>query len=129
MDEVTGSCRCGAVSLVAKGRPYRVGLCHCMDCRKQYGAVFGALAIFPEHAVTVTGKTSAYKDRHFCPHCGSQVYSRWEDEIEITLGILDSPNQFRPTYENWNLHREHWLPPFPGVRSYERNRGPGRTED
>ena len=38
----SGGCACGAVRFVAEGEPYRVGLCHCLDCRKQYGAPFGA---------------------------------------------------------------------------------------
>jgi hypothetical protein len=35
MDRFTGSCLCGNVRIVASGLPYRVGLCHCLDCRKQ----------------------------------------------------------------------------------------------
>lgn len=35
MDRVTGGCLFGAVRLEATGAPYRVGLCHCLDCRKR----------------------------------------------------------------------------------------------
>jgi hypothetical protein len=38
MDEITGGCQCGRVRIVAVGRPRRVGLCHCLDCRKHHGA-------------------------------------------------------------------------------------------
>jgi len=62
MDRFEGGCLCGAVRFVAVGRPYRVGLCHCLDCRKNHGALFHASAIFPEEAVTVTGVTGAYHD-------------------------------------------------------------------
>jgi hypothetical protein len=99
MDRVTGGCLCGGVRLVASGHPYRVGLCHCLDCRKHHGALFHASAIFPEGAVTVEGETGSYKGRYFCPRCGSSVYSRSGDEIEVHLGALDAPNQFTPTYE------------------------------
>ncbi|ALN60902.1 glutathione-dependent formaldehyde-activating enzyme family protein [Lysobacter antibioticus] len=122
MDRYTGGCWCGKVRIVATGRPYRVGLCHCLDCRKHHGALFHASAIFPEEAVTVEGETRAYKDRHFCPHCGSPVFGRSGDEIEVNLGALDAPDQFQPTYELWTVRRESWLPPFPLVRHYERNR-------
>ncbi len=52
MSEVTGGCRCGAVRMVARGAPDRVGICHCLDCRKFHGALFHASAIFPQDAVT-----------------------------------------------------------------------------
>lgn len=128
-DTVTGGCLCGKVRLVARGEPYRVGICHCLDCRKHHGAPFHASAIFPEAAVTVTGETSAHAGRHFCPACGSPVFGRSGDETEVNLGALDQPDQFTPTYELWTLRRESWLPDFPRMRHYQRNReGEGRFE-
>ena len=99
MDPITGGCRCGNVRMVASGRPYRVGLCHCLDCRKHHGALFHASAVFPQDAVTVEGETRAYAGRSFCPRCGSPVFSRSGDEIEVNLGSLDAPDRFKPTYE------------------------------
>jgi hypothetical protein len=126
---MTGGCLCGAVRIVLAGAPYRVGVCHCLDCRKHHGAVFGSSAIFPADAVTITGATSHYKNRHFCPTCGSSVFARSGDEIEVQLGCLDTPSQFRPTYENWVIRREDWLPPFDVARRYQQDReGEGRSE-
>ena len=130
MSEVTGGCLCGAVRFVARGRPFRVGLCHCMDCRKHHGALFHASAIFPADAVTVTGQTRDYKGRHFCPRCGSSVFARSGDEIEVHLGALDAPDRFTPTYELWTVRREAFLPPFALARRYPRDRESGeRNED
>jgi hypothetical protein len=123
MDQVTGGCLCGAVRVVARGEPDRVGICHCLDCRKHHGALFFAAAIFPAGAVTVTGETSEFRGRHFCPRCGSSVFSRSDDEVEVHLGVLDEIDRFRPTYELWTIRREGWLPEFPGMRGFERNRG------
>jgi hypothetical protein len=122
MDRFTGGCLCGKVRLVALGRPYRVGICHCLDCRKHHGALFLATAIFPESAVTIDGETREYRGRHFCPQCGSSVFSRSEDEIEVHLGSLDAPDQLKPTYELWTIRRESWLPDFPLTRRHVRNR-------
>ena len=122
MHTVTGGCLCGAVRLIARAAPYRVGLCHCMDCRKHHGALFHASAIFPETAVSITGETREYRSRHFCPTCGSSVFGRTGDEIEVTLGALDEPSRFRPTYELWTIRREDWLPEFPWMRRYEKDR-------
>ncbi len=57
MDAVKAGCLCGKVRLVAQGKPYRAGLCHCMGCRKHHRAVF------------LPG--------------GSSVFSRSEDEIHL----------------------------------------------
>jgi hypothetical protein len=118
----TGGCLCGDVRLVATGQPYRVGICHCLDCRKHHGALFHTTAIFPEDAVSIEGETRDYEGRSFCPRCGSSVFARWEDEIEVALGSLDAPDQFTPTYESWTVRRESWLPPFRLEHHYERSR-------
>ena len=113
MDRFTGGCLCGKVRFVASGHPYRVCLCHCLDCRKHHGALFHASAIFPEDAVVIEGETREYQERHFCPLCGSSVFSRSGDETEINLGSLDETDQFVPSYELFTSRRESWLPPFP----------------
>ena len=123
MDETTGSCLCGAVRVVARGELNRVGLCHCLDCRKHHGALFFAGAIFPAEAVTITGDTREWKSRHFCPTCGSSVFARWADEVEVHLGTFDAPDRFTPTYELWTVRREAWLPDF-GLKGFEHDREP-----
>ncbi len=129
MERITGGCSCGKLRIAAIGKPYRVGLCHCMACRKHHGALFHASGVFPEAAVTITGEAKDYEGRFFCPHCGSPVFSRSGDEVEVNLGSLDAPDQLRPTYELWTIRREGWLPTFPVSTCYERDReGAGRSE-
>lgn len=122
MNSFRGGCLCGAVRFTASGQPDRVGLCHCLDCRKHHGALFYAAAIYPQDAVTISGETRDYKGRHFCPVCGSSVFARTGDEVELPLGSLDEPNQLVPSYESWTIRREAWLPPFPATMHYERDR-------
>jgi len=129
MDGYTGGCLCGEVRFVASGQPFRVGLCHCLDCRKHHGALFYASAIFPQDAVSVEGETRDYAGRFFCPNCGSSLFARYEDEVEVNLGSLDAPDQLTPTYECWTVRRESWLPAFALKQRYERDReGSGRCE-
>jgi len=118
----TGGCLCGDVRLVASGSPLRVGVCHCLDCRRHHGALFYAAAIYPEAAVTVSGATRDYEGRHFCPRCGASVFARSGAEIEVHLGALDAPDQFVPSYECWTKRREAWLPTFPGTECFESDR-------
>ncbi|MBL8590335.1 MAG: GFA family protein [Methylobacteriaceae bacterium] len=122
MREVAGGCLCGDVRLVARGEPDRVGVCHCLDCRKHHGALFYAAAIFPREAVTVEGATRDFRGRHFCPRCGASVFATSGAEIELHLGALDSPDAFTPTYECWTVRRESWLPDFDVERRYARDR-------
>ncbi|MFP5075707.1 GFA family protein [Rhizobium sp. YIM 134829] len=130
MTEVEAGCLCGRVRLVVSGEPFRVGLCHCLDCRKHHGTLFHASAIFPEAAVRISGETKAYRDRHFCPTCGSSVFSRSGDEIEVGLGSLDVTDQFVPTYELWTIRRESILPPLPLAHHYPHDRETeGRREE
>ncbi|MBD9517512.1 MULTISPECIES: GFA family protein [Pseudomonadaceae] len=122
MDKTTGSCLCGSVRIEATGLPYRVGICHCLDCRKHHGALFHSSAIFPESAVRIEGDTQEYQGRCFCPRCGSSVFGRSGDEVEVSLGALDESDRFQPTYELWTCRREAWLPAFPLSHRYERDR-------
>lgn len=125
MRTITGGCLCGKVRYEAFGEPGRIGLCHCLDCRKHHGALFYAAAIYPQSAVTVDGSASSYKGRHFCPNCGSSVFARTGSEIELHLGSLDQTGLFKPDYECWTVRREPFLPPFPGLRQYEKDRDEG----
>jgi hypothetical protein len=129
MSRTTGGCLCGNLRIEAIGQPYRVGICHCLDCRKIHGALFHASAVFPAESASVQGESKEYAGRHYCPKCGSTVFGRSGDELELNLGSMDAPDQFRPTYELWTIRREHWLPAVQGAIQYERNRtNPARTE-
>jgi hypothetical protein len=80
--------------------------------------------------VVVEGESRDYGGRHFCPNCGSPVFGRSDDEVEVNLGSLDAPDQLVPSYELWTVRREAWLPPFPLAKHYARNReGTGRSEE
>jgi hypothetical protein len=113
----TGGCACGAVRFEARGEPYRVGMCHCLTCRKVHGAPFSFYAVFPFDAVTVDGEVLAFESsehgrRYSCRACGSPVYSHYErpDEFYLYPGSFDEPGLWQPSYELWTNRREPWLP-------------------
>lgn len=127
---IAGGCACGKVRFEAEGEPERVGICHCLDCRKYHGALFFAAAIYPETQVRVSGQPQMYDGRCFCGTCGSRVFNRSGAELELHLGALDDINVFQPTYELWTIRRESWLPAFPVEERYERDRpGEERRQD
>lgn len=125
---VEGGCLCGAVRLRASGPPKRVGICHCLDCRKHHGAPFFAAAIYAPAMVEISGQTHHYNGRHFCPTCGSSVFAVFGDELDVHLGTLDQPSRFAPEYELWTRRREQWLPVFSGLRHYRQDRDDGNTD-
>jgi hypothetical protein len=135
-DALEGSCLCGSVRVELSGEPNRVGICHCLDCRKKTGAIFASWAIYPVDRLGVTGETARHqlKDdytRHVCPACSSPIYETQagSDEVEVCVGVLDEPSRLTPTYELWTVRREAWLPPLPLVHHYARNReGRSRSE-
>ena len=114
-----GGCSCGAVRFRVQGEPRRVGICHCLDCRKAHGAVFNAYAIFAKSQVEVRGELRGWEgspdySRRFCPACGSRVCGTGEgEELEVALGCFDTPGRYAPQYESWVVRREPWLAPLP----------------
>lgn len=120
--DLTGGCLCGAVTINISETPKRIGLCHCLDCRKHHGAAFYAAAVFEREQVDVGGTTHSYQGRHFCPTCGSSVYAISGAEIEVHLGALDQANQWRPNYELWCKNREDWLGDIAKCVRWQENR-------
>jgi len=78
------SCCCGQLRLTTAGEPARVSICHCLECQRRTGSVFGTQARFPREQVTaIEGRATRYErvgdegntiTFHFCPACGSTVY-------------------------------------------------------
>lgn len=123
MTEYRGGCLCGAVRYEVEGEPLRVGLCHCLDCRKESGAVFSCFAVFPATAFRSTGEVRTHSGRSFCPVCGSRLFNPSDREVEIRFGTLDvAPTDLVPQYEIWVKRRESWLSPLPGREQYEEDR-------
>lgn len=120
MTEHRACCLCGDLHVTATASPLRTGVCHCKDCQKHHGTAFYAAAIFPQDNVKITGETRSYKGRHFCPRCGSSVFARTGDEIEIHLGAMDTPTD-TPSYELWTMRRFDWVAPITGA--HQSNRG------
>jgi hypothetical protein len=37
----TAACNCGQLCITCEGEPVRVSMCHCLECQRRTGAVFG----------------------------------------------------------------------------------------
>ncbi len=125
---LTGGCACGQLTFQARGEPKRVGLCHCMTCRKAHSSAFNPFVVFKAEQVEISGELSSWKssehyNRRFCPACGSRVAGFDDDggELELSLGSFDEVGAFAPGHESWVARREPWLPET-GLPQYPGNR-------
>lgn len=136
MTEFTGGCLCGAVRYTCTAEPMMAGHCHCDDCRRSSGSGHSSHMLIPEASVTLSGPTTAYDraadsgnmvSRHFCPTCGSAVFSTnasMPGMMFLRVSSLDDLEAFKPQMHVYASRAASWdkpgdLPAFdkmpPGV--------------
>ncbi|UJF21543.1 GFA family protein [Shewanella sp. OMA3-2] len=114
-----GKCLCGEVKITIKGEISDIIHCHCSLCRKNSGTAFATNGfINAADFEIVSGKNSLSifsfkpgRNRHFCSHCGSPVYSSNEQDPQryrIRLGILDTDISERPISHNFVSSKANW---------------------
>jgi hypothetical protein len=103
-----GGCQCGAIRYEVSGRPMKLYVCHCRECRKQTASAFGISAIVrredfrltqgtPKSWVRVADSGSRLR-LMFCRDCGTRV---WHDRESIEGGSLDTPLDLRTAVHVW----------------------------
>lgn len=117
----TARCCCGELSVEASGDPAFILACHCLECQRRTGSVFGVGAYFPRSQVEIGSSGKIYvrdgqdgrKLRiHFCSHCGTSVF--WELDMApqiygIAIGTFGDPNFAQPTISVWEENRHSWV--------------------
>lgn len=113
---LTGGCLCGRIRYRAEGEPVNIRACHCRNCQKVTGSAFFPRVMFRREAVSVTGETHAYGSsedvlRHFCPDCGSTLFSQRVSAgvMSVSFGTLDDPDAVAPTEHIWTRSAQAWL--------------------
>jgi hypothetical protein len=105
----------------ADGEPRFVVACHCTQCQRRTGAVFGVSAYFRARQLTPSGASKLFvrdgqegrKLRlHFCPECGTTVY--WEADflpghLGVAVGAFADPQFPAPVHSVWESWRHPWL--------------------
>lgn len=116
---IAGGCLCGAVRYECEGDPDCSLVCYCRDCQRASGSGHVPAMSMPRERVTISGETRSYAAtggsgkttvRHFCPTCGSLLFSTPEvipDFVNIYAGTLDDPSVFKPT---WSFFRHSHAP-------------------
>ena len=117
-DKITGGCYCGEVRFHAAPEPRVVANCHCANCRRATGAQAVAWIILKRSQFQfVRGMPHRYQTetnawRTFCDRCGTSLTyetARRPDEIDVTTGSLDHPEDFPPTKDVYPEERLRWV--------------------
>jgi hypothetical protein len=114
-----GKCLCGEVNITIKGEISDIIHCHCSLCRKNSGTAFATNGFINAADFDIlSGRNSLStfsfkpgRNRHFCSHCGSPVYSSNEQDPQryrIRLGILDTDIIERPISHNFVSSKANW---------------------
>ena len=128
------ACQCGQLVLRCTGEPAAISLCHCLDCQRRTGSVFGIGAFFPKDQVTIVKGSSTQFRRssdsgsgvtsHFCGRCGSTVW--WEAErlpsiIGVAVGAFADSDFPAPKQATWDSRQHRWLHLPDEIVSYQRS--------
>jgi hypothetical protein len=117
----TAQCSCGSVKIIAQGEPSSVVACHCLECQRRTGSVFGVGAYFPGENVSLTGMTREFVRAtaagnqfrtNFCPTCGSTVHWRSDKNpglVGIAVGAFADPSFPAPVRSVWEECKHSWV--------------------
>ncbi|WP_225771050.1 GFA family protein [Inquilinus sp. Marseille-Q2685] len=123
MMRIDGRCHCGHVAYEAEIDPEQVGICHCTDCQTLTGSPFRVTVLARREAIRLTGhepkiyvKTGDNGRRrfqHFCPECGSPVFTSGEgadaEEWGIRWGGIRQRDQLAPKRQIWCRSAVPWI--------------------
>ena len=108
MSVFSGKCLCGNVSYQCHSEPKAIFNCHCEDCRRATGSVFGTNLFVSESEVEISGEVSSYSHisdsgstmtKRFCPNCGSLLVgsnSAKPNVVSIRAGTVDQLALIKP---------------------------------
>lgn len=116
----TATCRCGQLRAVCEGEPIRVSVCHCLDCQRRTGGVFGAQARWPDERIAIGGEAREWVGLSggggrvtytFCPACGSTiayVIESWPGVVAVPLGAFADPGFPPPRFSVYEERKHPW---------------------
>lgn len=135
--EKVAQCMCGQFRAVVTGEPKSIAICHCLACKRRTGSAFAYNAFYPVSDVRLEGTYKIHVHegqegrkghRHFCPECGTTVYSRGEKFpgiCTIPVGAFADPAFPAPLVSVFEESMHAWVVPPPGIEHYVQGRAPG----
>lgn len=129
--KIEGGCLCGRIRY-SVSRPLGTILCHCTHCQKCSGSAFSVNVIVSNDDFTITGETRRYLDtgdsgghldRHFCPDCGSSLFTIAESFQGVTIlkaGTLDDTLWVKPETQIFRDSAQEWIPMLNELKTFAR---------
>lgn len=114
-------CSCGQVSLVCRGEPIRTAVCHCFECQKRTGSVFGVQARYLTQQVAISGDVVEYSrisdsgnevTYSFCPRCSATIMLTLSASPEYTVipvGIFQERDLPTPSFSVYEERKHGWV--------------------
>ncbi|KAK0271225.1 hypothetical protein LTR35_013540 [Friedmanniomyces endolithicus] len=136
----TGACLCGKIKYQLQGKaakPLHNTVCHCLSCQRITGSALLAASIASKEGFSITQGEDALKShadtksdsgqpltRKFCSECGSRLFAFTplnENIVMIAAGTLDDFEDWRPSKEQYCVHRLGFVDKMKGVESQDRH--------
>lgn len=133
--KIHGRCLCGHVVYEYTGSVGPANYCHCEDCRRCTGSAFNVGVRFEVAEFRITagspkgftkrGESGNALTRHFCPACGSPIFTsspRHPEWVYVKAGSLDDPTIVVPVAEHWTRSAVPWRHIDPAILSFVKGR-------
>jgi hypothetical protein len=120
--QIDGQCHCGRIAYEAEIDPVRVSVCHCTDCQALTGSPFRVTVLCDGGLVRLTrgtpkiyaktGDNSGTRFQHFCPDCGSPLFTSGEGgplDFGIRWGSIRQRRELKPKRQIWCRSAAPWI--------------------
>ncbi|WP_070969317.1 GFA family protein [Vibrio sonorensis] len=117
----SADCACGQASVRCQGEPVRTSICHCFECQKRTGSVFGVQARFNREQVSISGDLTRFSrlaesgnevEYSFCPSCGTTMLlslSAAPEFLVVPLGLFTEQDLPQPSFSVYEERKHGWV--------------------
>jgi hypothetical protein len=121
--KIDGRCHCGLVTFEADIDPEQVSICHCTDCQMLSGSPYRVTVLCSREQIRLTGEApriyakigdnGSKRLQHFCPDCGSPLFTSGEDDGALDWGIrwgsIRQRDRLEPRRQIWCRSTAPWI--------------------
>ena len=116
-DQMTATCRCGAVRITVRGAPLSTGICHCTGCQAMTSSAFSVGALYLQDAVDIAGELvpaglKGAQNHLACAECLSWVVTKFAAMgpiVNVHSTQLAALSDRPPFIETWTDEKLSWV--------------------